>query len=331
MAFKKKTYHKEENCLNCNYPLVGQYCGHCGQKAFLHKDSFGHMALHFIGDYFHYDSKFWLTIKTLLLKPGMATIEFIHGKRVKYLNPIQLYIFVTTIFFLTVFSLANSQSDDAELNKIERDRILTEVTDSLNNDTNIELGFSNTAKGSKIGLGDWTPNEKSLFEYDSVQNTLPKNQQDGFIKKKVIRKSFKLAINQNFSEEIGKFYIKNIPKIFFILLPFFALLLKLIFFRKRTYFYVDHIIFSIHYHSFGFIVGLLFFIVGMIPYVDDYSGLLWFIYLLILSIYLSVSLKQVYQSPWWKIILKQLILFIGYFIGFLVTMALLLVYTFFTF
>ncbi len=87
MAFQEKEYHHEENCLNCGYPLIGKFCGNCGQKAFLHKDSFWHMASHFIGDYFHYDSKFWITLKTLFTKPGIVTLEFIQGKRVKYLTP----------------------------------------------------------------------------------------------------------------------------------------------------------------------------------------------------------------------------------------------------
>jgi hypothetical protein len=329
MAFKKKTYHKEENCLNCNYPLVGQYCGHCGQKAFLHKDSFDHMALHFIGDYFHYDSKFWLTIKTLIRKPGLATIEFIQGKRVKYLNPIQLYIFVTTVFFLTVYSFTYIKQEEPKLNKIERERILNEVADSLKKDTQIDIGLSNTDNSTKIGLGQWTPKEKSLDEYDSVQHSLPSNLQDGFIKNKLIRKTLKLEESGHVGDNLGKILIKNIPKVFFILLPFFALLLELIFFRKK-YFYVDHIIFSIHFHSFGFIIGLLFLIICQIPFINEYSGLLILLFALSLTIYLALSLKKVYPSPWWKIILKQIVLFLAYFSCFIFLMALVSIYTYFT-
>jgi len=98
----------EEHCLNCGEELHGRYCSHCGQKAGLRKDSFGHMVVHFIGDYFHYDNKFWTTFKALITKPGQVTLDYIEGRRARYLNPIQLYIFVVTVIVLLTIGQADT-------------------------------------------------------------------------------------------------------------------------------------------------------------------------------------------------------------------------------
>ena len=52
----------------------------------------------------------------------------------------------------------------------------------------------------------------------------------------------------------------GIPRAFFVILPLFALLLEL-FYRKQGY-YVDHLVFSLYFHTFVFVTFSLFFIVS---------------------------------------------------------------------
>lgn len=332
MAYKRKIYHRDENCLNCGYPIIGNYCGECGQKAHLHKDSFWHMIFHFIGDYFHYDNKFWTTIKTMFTKPGLITKEFTAGKRVKYLNPIQLYIFVTTVFFLSVYSIngLRNDADKKEENEIQKPTFKN-LSDSLKNisEAEIELGLHSTEGGMKIGLGDWTPKEKNLAEYDSVQNSLPDSLKDGYLKNKMIRKSFTAAENENFGTEYKNALRKNVPKSFFILLPFFALLLYLFYFRHKIL-YIDHIIFSIHFHSFSFLLILVLILIATIFNNDVLDLSLNLITFFGLTFYLFLSLKKVYRSPWWKTILKLIFIMTIYLISFLIVLLLLLGYSFLT-
>lgn len=312
MAFKEKVFHKEENCLNCNYPLIGKYCGNCGQKAFLHKDSFGHMALHFIGDYFHYDSKFWLTIKTMFTKPGQLTKDYIEGKRVKYLNPIQLYIFVTTVFF--IFGIPKNSDDESSSISVHQRNEIKAPPKGV-------TGFSTESGSTQIGLGPWTPNERTKFEYDSVQNALPLNQRDGYVLKHIRHKSY------DHTENLGELFSRNFSKVFFLLLPFFAMLLALLFRKKKLYF-VDHIIFSIHFHAFVFILLLLGSL--LIKFIDHSTFILSLSIATILGIgiYLFQSLKLIYPSHPFKIIIKQTILFALYFIGFIVSLIFLIIFLF---
>ncbi len=50
---------------------------------------------------------------------------------------------------------------------------------------------------------------------------------------------------------------ENTPRVFFFFIPFTAFLLQLLFNRRKDLYFVDHIIFSLHAHSFYFFIGIL--------------------------------------------------------------------------
>ncbi|MEO9870404.1 DUF3667 domain-containing protein [Ekhidna sp.] len=99
-----------EPCLNCNDIINGSYCKNCGQKAIDNVDrSMLTLMGDFFGNLFFLDNRFYISLKNLLFKPGVMTIEFLSGKRRKYLSPISLFLFVNLIYFfltpLTDYSL----------------------------------------------------------------------------------------------------------------------------------------------------------------------------------------------------------------------------------
>ncbi|NNU33074.1 DUF3667 domain-containing protein [Mucilaginibacter sp. S1162] len=61
------------------------------------------MMNHAISDYFHFDHQFFHTLKPLLFKPGKLTNEYMAGKRVQYLHPVKMYIFISLVYFLLLF------------------------------------------------------------------------------------------------------------------------------------------------------------------------------------------------------------------------------------
>jgi hypothetical protein len=81
--------------------------------------------------------------------------------------------------------------------------------------------------------------------------------------------------------------------VLFLLLPFFALLLKAAYFRSRTL-YAAHAIFSLHEHTFVFLLFTLFRLLGFIPHLGLWRGVL----LVALPIHLVLALKRVYGQGW---------------------------------
>ena len=87
-------------CQNCGNTFVGKYCNSCGQQYLGHDDkSFLHLieeVLHFIT---HFEGSFWLTLKTLLIHPGVLSKEYCAGKRKKYFRPLSFFMLIV-VFYL---------------------------------------------------------------------------------------------------------------------------------------------------------------------------------------------------------------------------------------
>ncbi|MEI6266148.1 MAG: DUF3667 domain-containing protein, partial [Sphingobacteriia bacterium] len=67
-------------------------------------ESFWNMLTHFVFDLFHFDGKFFSTLKYLLFKPGFLSKEHLKGRRASYLHPIRMYVFTSAFFFLIFFN-----------------------------------------------------------------------------------------------------------------------------------------------------------------------------------------------------------------------------------
>ena len=109
----------------------------------------------------------------------------------------------------------------------------------------------------------------------------------------------------------AQFLSDDLPRLMFVLLPVFALLMKLMYFRRL---YFDHLIFSIHLHTAGYIVLAM-----MLPLEDVASqnvGLMiaQFVLLTCFLVYFVVAVKRVYVSSWWVSALKSAAVLFGYMI-----------------
>ncbi len=109
---------KTSLCPNCSTPVHGNYCAQCAQEAHLHKETFWHMILYFAGHYFHFDSKFWISVKTLLFKPGKLTLAWHNKQRMRYVAPVNFYIFTSVAFFILFsFTVKFEQVTEFEIRK----------------------------------------------------------------------------------------------------------------------------------------------------------------------------------------------------------------------
>jgi hypothetical protein len=108
-------YRKEHDCLNCGQQVEKHYCSSCGQPNIEVNESFWGFISHSIAHYFHFDNKFFKTLKPLLTQPGQVTLDYLAGKRARYINPVSMYIFVSIVYFLIVPHALESgkhESDD---------------------------------------------------------------------------------------------------------------------------------------------------------------------------------------------------------------------------
>ena len=142
--WRKKTPKSEnESCLNCGQPFCGheKFCSYCGQKNSSKKLSFNTFISNVFAGFLSYDSRFWTTFIPLLTKPGKVSKDYIEGKRARFVNPFQLYLNVSIIFFL-VLGISNKMKDyliplneienTSKINEQQLDSIIKNTQENLN-------------------------------------------------------------------------------------------------------------------------------------------------------------------------------------------------------
>jgi hypothetical protein len=88
-------------CLNCGSPLTGEYCGSCGQRRPGPDPTlreFVHETTHELTDW---DGKVPRTLKALVLRPGLLTVDYLAGRRARWLTPFRVYLICSVIFFIS--------------------------------------------------------------------------------------------------------------------------------------------------------------------------------------------------------------------------------------
>ena len=174
---------------------------------------------------------------------------------------------------------------------------------------------------------------KSVEAYDSIERHLPDSLQDGWFKRLMMRRSIVAAgeLHQDrhrYFEHFAENMLHSFPKILFWSLPFFALILNILYFRHKQYYYVDHGIFCIHVYCATFILTL-----GMVL-LDQLGSLGWewlkivtdilnFLIFIYMMIYLYKAMRGFYGQGRGKTFLKYMI---ACFLAFIVNMILLLIF-----
>jgi hypothetical protein len=134
-------------CLNCNQLISKEdnFCPNCGQVNDKNPISIKQYFSEYLSGFFNFDSRFIRTILPLLFKPGLVTKNYVEGKRRSYVNPFQLYLHITILFFLIqgVFSFmdefkpTNNNNSDiiSQINKSDAIPVL----DTLKSNASTEL------------------------------------------------------------------------------------------------------------------------------------------------------------------------------------------------
>lgn len=320
---------KEKICLNCNAFIYGRYCHICGQENIEPKENFFHLINHFVEDITHFDGKFFSTLKDLLFKPGFLSREYLRGKRASYLHPIRMYVFTSAIFFLIFFSFVHiGENGNEKVNRNQTGNTIhvgkgfegkntgTDSSEDKITDSIVKVLDSTKRKNhgnSFVVIGD-TIHANNIKEYDSLQASLPPSERDNWFKRIYERRLVRIKQNlQSHDKELYKKLFNELvhstPKLMFILLPLIALLLKLLYIRKRKLLYIDHAIFIIH--LFIAIYMLWLFSYGF-SYLGELSGIRIFNYLaglmfFVILFYQYKAMRNFYGQSRIKTILKYCI------------------------
>lgn len=333
-------------CLNCSATVTGAYCSTCGQEHRAAKQSVWQLLGAFFSGIFNYDGRLIRSVRLLFTKPAGLTIAYMEGKRARYVNPVQFYLFTSALYFLFVNYVPVSSPAVADISAPEvtaeevSDRIQQSLEEVLPENTQEFGGLEDSGgvgdTGERVRPGDAesTGNIESFAftesnpkdiphqpetalqilgmdfetydEYLAHQSTLPETERSNYVELLVMERVFHIqsaySDGTSIREALAREVFQRLPQLLFFTLPLLALITKMVYFRRRNLWYIDHLIFILHTATSFFLLlfaqhslellGVAFGQTWMAS-VSGLLGLGWFVYYI-------ASFRRFFEDRWLK-------------------------------
>ena len=285
---------KRHLCRNCLAAVQGAFCAQCGQKQHSPIRHFSQVIGELFNDILNFDAKLLNTMKPLMLQPGFLSREYFDGRRARYVSPLKLYFFLSIVAFFLI-----QQSIDIA---VENQGTQNVDTAGAGKDSDFHIGNFNGkpwhAKTNPMNVA-WLPDAGN----DLINGKL------GKLESTVKNKDW---------QQLTHAALAATPQTLLILLPIFALLLKLAYmFRGRLY--MEHLIVALHNHAFLLSsLSLLAVLTEMstwstvVPGWESLLGLATSLLLIWIPLYFLLSLKYIYGQSWKMTVFKFLLIGLSY-------------------
>lgn len=285
---------KRHLCRNCLAAVQGAFCAQCGQKQHSPIRHFSQVIGELFNDILNFDAKLLNTMKPLMLQPGFLSREYFDGRRARYVSPLKLYFFLSIVTFFLI-----QQSIDIA---VENQGTQNVDAAGAGKDSDFHIGNFNGkpwhAKTNPMNVA-WLPDAGN----DLINGKL------GKLESTVKNKDW---------QQLTHAALAATPQTLLILLPIFALLLKLAYmFRGRLY--MEHLIVALHNHAFLLSsLSLLAVLTEMstwstaVPGWESVLGLATSLLLIWIPLYFLLSLKYIYGQSWKMTVFKFLLIGLSY-------------------
>jgi hypothetical protein len=347
-------------CANCGTPLLGPHCYRCGQPVDGLVRHFGSIMGDFLDTVLNIDARVFRTLWPLLSKPGYLSKEYFAGRRVRYVSPVRLFVFLSIVTFFVAQLMWTWGPDAVNFdNRDSIDRATTVAEVEAARDSAIEgldtasnqipdvpgarAGFERSEQkirekaarriaelqgrpaAAPAAAAKDAADEKPELKFngrpwDPVANPVVVHWLPGFanawINRQVGKGRDNAAELQKDPDRLKNAVLGALPSTLFILLPIFALMLKIAYVFKRRL-YMEHLIVALHSHAFLCLALLL--VLGFselgdaVPALSTASGWAEGLLFLWMPLYLLLMQKRVYGQGWTMTILKYLVLGMCYF------------------
>jgi hypothetical protein len=316
------------HCENCGAQLHGHWCAQCGQPAIDYRRSFRHVIVDLLDEFLNWDSKFFATIGLLVIRPWKLTNQFLAGHRVRYVHPLRLYLLASILFFFAVNywgkSIHLQPGKLTSENRAEIEAALEKQNLTPEQRTKVERALDMANMSPEVAAimaakrKDTTPEETAIPQASKQTATPLIGSSPAFFQSGNPSTPFEKWIETRAKEKIGehgtnlqlfaKTLISNLPYMMLCCIPLFALVLKILYIRRKI-FYIDHLIYALHIHSFAYLATILIILATIgLTSVASGASVGWIIALLWITFAAQIllSIRRVYRQGWFISIFKFL-------------------------
>jgi len=257
------------HCPNCSASVSGHFCHQCGQETVLHPPSAREFMHEFIGHYVAIEGKLWKSLGLLLFRPGRLTLEYINGRRVRYVQPLRMYLTFSLIFFAV---LKFAMHDAITVGDGTRHPPAAAAQGAHQLPAKPDAGLVKEDHPGEIvdgmhSVSDWV-RPHSAYLAGKVEHF------------------GELSFDQRKELLENSFYHYS-PYAIFFMMPVFAFYLKLLYLGSGRR-YGEHLLFALHTNGFAFLA------MSLMILVPNGLGLVEFLLWLWLTLYLPMAMRRVY-------------------------------------
>ncbi|HEX5959702.1 MAG TPA: DUF3667 domain-containing protein [Rhodanobacteraceae bacterium] len=301
------------HCGNCGAPLYGKYCYACGQPVHGLVRHFSSILSDVADSLFNIDERLFRTIGPLYFRPGRLTLDYFEGKRARYVTPFRLVFFLAIIAFFAVQLTVRTGYDRLPEQSISIPAGAGAPGVSVLSTPKTAPAPVSTDSGA-FANGNLSLNNKVLWNRDNKPLDLPwlpgsvndwLNDLIGNAQQQLHQMNAGSWADQQQARRrftLGMF--SAAPTVLFVLLPLFALLLKIFYiFKKRLY--MEHLIVAMHSHAFLMLSMLVLVALGVLrqllprtAWVGVPLALLVAAVWIWIFVYLWLMQKRVYRQGW---------------------------------
>ncbi len=295
-------------CRNCGQELRGRFCSDCGQEQIEARGRSRRLFKELLRDEFQFNSRVSRTVPPLLFKPGFLAQEYLAGRRARYLPPLRAYIFVSVVMFALL--ALGARQGKFELLPIKGRKPHQQSADSSRASApthyTIQVGKDSVAVTQDASMDGAQVRDSLIRGLQQLQRQ-PDTARGGRQFERAMLAGLLKALQdpQRYTEVL----IARCAQGMFVLMPLFALLLKLLYIRRRRL-YLEHLIFTLHLHAFVFIMLTLLIGANLAGWgwAQRLAGLL----LWTVPVYLLAGMLRFYSQRFGKTLLKFCLLCVAY-------------------
>lgn len=329
-------------CENCGAALLGEYCHGCGQHAHNPLKSFKHAVEEVFESFWHVDGRIFRTLRDICV-PGRAALNYLAGKRARYLPPLRIFLILSIFtFFLahlampedTAFKIRDdsafaSAKTVAEV-QAKQNEVVAGLAEVPEPGQSLALDKVREAADRRIAELEHrpTPSEKNSLNASVTSNldqALEKARAtpyrskympdwyDALVQKTKLRMLSNLSKLSQGHEGLGPLWLSSVPSALFLMVPVFALLLRLVYWRS-AFTYLEHLVVALYSHAHLLMLSALVLFAAILAHVTGSTAvqkiatfaitpvLLWAV------VYLYLSQKRIYRQSGLKTTVKFLFL-----------------------